>query len=132
MKSTTAFRIAAGMGFLGVVLGAMGAHGALHDVLVKNNTEDIWKTASSYHLIHAVALLFLATLRPMPKVAWVLIFSGVIMFSGSLYLLALMPIYWGGGPVTPIGGVALLAGWAALALKKMTPSTSSGLNRNDE
>jgi uncharacterized membrane protein YgdD (TMEM256/DUF423 family) len=119
MKSTTAFRIAAGMGFLGVVLGALGAHGGLHDVLVKNNTEDIWKTASSYHLIHAVALLFLATLRPMPKAAWVLIFSGVIMFSGSLYLLASKDLHWL-GPVTPVGGVALLAGWAALALRKMT------------
>jgi uncharacterized membrane protein YgdD (TMEM256/DUF423 family) len=122
MKSTTAFRIAAAMGFLGVALGAFGAHG-LQGVLVKNNMVDVWKTASSYHLIHAVALLFLATLRPLPRAPWFLIFSGVVIFSGSLYLLAVTDIRWLGA-ITPIGGLLLLGGWLALALKPFAAGAS--------
>jgi uncharacterized membrane protein YgdD (TMEM256/DUF423 family) len=117
MKSTTAFRIAAVTGFLAVALGAFGAHG-LHDLLEKNNTLDVWKTASSYHLAHSVLLLFLATLRPMPKLPWILILCGVIIFSGSLYLLAVTGMHWLGA-ITPIGGLSLLAGWLALALGKV-------------
>jgi uncharacterized membrane protein YgdD (TMEM256/DUF423 family) len=115
MKSTTAFRIAAVAGFLGVALGAFGAHG-LHDLLEKNNTIDIWKTASQYHLIHAALLLFLATLRPMPRLPWVLFLCGVVIFSGSLYLLAVTGIRWLGA-ITPLGGLSLLAGWLLLAVK---------------
>ena len=115
MKSTTAFRLAAALGFLGVGLGAFGAHG-LHDLLEKNNTADVWKTASSYHLIHAVVLLFLSTVRPLPKLAWVLIFCGVLVFSGSLYLLAVTGVKWLGA-ITPLGGLSLLAGWLALVIK---------------
>ena len=115
MKSTTAFRTAAIVGFLGVALGAFGAHG-LKDTLLKNNTVDVWKTASEYHLIHAVLLLFLATLRPLPAVAWMLIFSGVVIFSGSLYLLAVTDMRWLGA-ITPIGGLLFLAGWLLFALQ---------------
>lgn len=122
MKSTTAFRIAAVAGFLGVALGAFGAHG-LQGLLLKNNMVDVWKTASSYHLIHAAVLLLLATLRPMPKLAWFLIFYGVIVFSGSLYLLAATGVHWLGA-ITPIGGLMLLAGWLALALRPFAASES--------
>jgi uncharacterized membrane protein YgdD (TMEM256/DUF423 family) len=117
MKSTTAFRIAAATGFLGVALGAFGAHG-LRDLLEQNKTLDIWKTASNYHLIHAVALLFLATLRPMPGLAWMLFFLGVIIFSGSLYLLAVTGAHWL-VVITPFGGLSLLAGWLVLAVGKV-------------
>jgi uncharacterized membrane protein YgdD (TMEM256/DUF423 family) len=118
MKSTTAFRIAAATGFLGVALGAFGAHG-LRDVLEKNATTDIWKTASNYHLIHAVVLLFVATLRPFPKTAWLLFFAGVIIFSGSLYVLAATGVKWLGA-ITPIGGLSLLAGWLALVFRRFS------------
>ncbi len=108
---------AAVLGFLGVALGAFGAH-ALKSTLEAHGTLDIWKTAVGYHLVHAVALLALAGWRdahagPSGKVAalWT---AGVVLFSGSLYWLAV-----GGpkflGPVTPLGGVAFLAGWALLA-----------------
>ena len=102
--------IAAGLlGFTGVALGAFGAH-ALKETLAANGTTATWQTAVLYHLIHAVAL------AAQPDRAWVgrCWIAGVILFSGSLYCLAL-----GGpkflGPVTPLGGVALLLGWALLA-----------------
>lgn len=109
--------IAAILGFIGVALGAFGAHG-LKDTLEAHGSVETWKTAVLYQLVHAVALLALAGWRdshagPSGKVAalWTV---GVICFSGSLYWLAL-----GGpkflGPVTPLGGVAFLAGWAFLA-----------------
>jgi uncharacterized membrane protein YgdD (TMEM256/DUF423 family) len=104
--------IAAGiLGFTGVGLGAFGAHG-LKATLETGNQLETWKTAVFYQLVHAVALLALAN-WPNPaarKIGWCWI-AGVLLFSGSLYGLAL-----GGpkilGPVTPLGGVAFLAGWA--------------------
>lgn len=108
--------MAAVAGFLGVVLGAMGAHGGVHDLLEQRKTVEIWKTASIYHLVHAGVLLFLATLRPLPKLPWILILSGVILFSGSLYLLAILDAHWV-GPVTPLGGLLLLSGWLGLVFK---------------
>ncbi len=108
--------IAAGLlGFTGVALGAFGAHG-LRDLLEPAGRMDIWKTAVLYQLIHAVAMLALAGWSDPAarKIGWCWI-AGVLLFSGSLYGLAL-----GGpkilGPVTPLGGVALLAGWAWVAV----------------
>lgn len=99
------------LGFIGIALGAFGAH-TLKDRLALSGMTPAWQTAVLYQLLHAVALLAL------PDWAWVrkLWLGGVILFSGSLYCLAL-----GGpkflGPITPIGGLALLAGWALLAWK---------------
>ncbi|MBX3736950.1 MAG: DUF423 domain-containing protein [Candidatus Didemnitutus sp.] len=108
---------AAFLGFLGVALGAFGAH-ALKPTLEAHGSVETWKTAVLYQLVHAVALLALAGWRDAHAGAsgrvaalWV---AGVVFFSGSLYWLAL-----GGprflGPVTPLGGVAFLTGWALLA-----------------
>ena len=110
--------IAAGLlGLTGVALGASGAHGQLHDALVAAGTLDTWRTAVLYHLIHAVALLALgAWTVGWPAARWIARgwIAGVVLFSGSLYWLAL-----GGpkfvGPVTPLGGLAFLAGWLLLA-----------------
>ncbi|MDB6166721.1 MAG: hypothetical protein JWQ83_1861 [Lacunisphaera sp.] len=105
------------LGLTGVVLGAAGAHGPLHDALVAAGTLDTWRTAVLYHLIHAVALLALAGWTAgWPAVRWAGRgwLAGVMLFSGSLYWLAL-----GGpkflGPITPLGGLALLSGWLFLA-----------------
>lgn len=106
------------MGLLGVALGAFGAH-SLDKTLKAFNTVEIWKTASQYHLIHAVVLLVLATLRPVPTVAWSLILFGVIGFSGSLYAYAVSGTHWLVF-VTPLGGVLMMAGWVALVFRKMT------------
>lgn len=112
---TRSILIAAGLsGFAGVALGAFGAHG-LKDTLAAGGHVATWQTAVLYHLIHAVALLALAGWNSPPSrrvaACWVI---GTVLFSGSLYWLAL-----GGpkflGPVTPLGGVALLAGWALVA-----------------
>ena len=115
MNSTNAFRIAAAMGFLGVALGAFGAHGLKH-VLETNNAVDIWKTASNYHLIHAVVLLFLAARAPFRAGPWILFLAGIVVFSGSLYLFSITGIK-GYAMVTPVGGTCFLAGWLWLAVK---------------
>ena len=115
MNSTTAFRISAGIGFLAVVLGAFGAHG-LQPLLLQHGTLQVWEKAALYHLVHAAVLLFVAARAPFPKLAWWLFLAGVVIFSGSLYLLAVTGVRWLGA-ITPIGGVSLLAGWAMLALK---------------
>ena len=110
----TALRISAIMGSLAVALGAFGAHG-LHDVLVKNERLATWETAVLYHLTHAVVLLVVALFQPFRRVAWWMFFVGILVFSGSLYVLSLTNIKILGA-ITPFGGVALLAGWLALAL----------------
>ncbi len=115
--SARSFVTAAGLlGFTGVVLGAFGAH-ALRETLAANGTASVWQTAVLYHLVHAVALLALAGWTAgWPKARWIgwCWIAGVILFSGSLYWLAL-----GGpkllGPVTPLGGLAFLLGWLLLA-----------------
>ena len=104
---------------LGVGLGAFGAHG-LKATLEAGHQLENWKTAVFYQLAHAVALLALANL-PSPAstpvgLSWIL---GVCCFSGSLYWIALggpVKLLW---PVTPIGGLLLLAGWAFLTLSAM-------------
>jgi uncharacterized membrane protein YgdD (TMEM256/DUF423 family) len=102
--------IAAGLlGFAGVALGAFGAH-ALKDMLATNGMAAAWQTAVLYHLIHAVALLAVPGSRWIGR-CWI---AGVVLFSGSLYWLSL-----GGpkflGPLTPLGGLAFLVGWAWVA-----------------
>ena len=114
MNPANAFRIAAIIGFLGVAFGAFGAHW-LKDLLLKHNALDYWKTAVLYHLTHAVALLFVASRNPVPLGTWILFVLGIFLFSGSLYLMAITQWRWL-GPVTPLGGLCLLAGWIALAV----------------
>src|SRR5712692_10522458 len=101
MNSTTAFRIAAIVGFIAVALGAFGAHG-LKDLLAKNQTLEIWEKAVLYHLVHAAVLIFVASRSPLPTAAWFLFLFGVVIFSGSLYVLAFTGVRWLGA-ITPIG-----------------------------
>ena len=112
MSIATATRIAAAAGFLAVALGAFGAHG-LKDVLAQNGTAAIWETAVFYHFIHAVMLFLLAGRKPFAAVAWWCFLAGIVVFSGSLYLLAATNALWLGA-VTPFGGASLLAGWGCL------------------
>lgn len=101
--------LAAVLGFTGVALGAFGAH-ALKDLLVANGTAAIWQTAVLYQLVHAVASLWASERRPVVVWLWS---AGVLVFSGSLYVLALTNIKWLGA-VTPLGGALFLIGWAML------------------
>lgn len=112
----TMFRIAAVLCFLAVVLGAFGAH-SLRSTLETHGMLDAWNKAVLYHFIHAIALLVLALYGTGNRGAWWLLFAGIFLFSGSLYLMALIPQWrdWL-GPVTPLGGLCFLAGWAWLII----------------
>lgn len=122
------FLLAAGLlGTAGVALGAFGAHG-LRALLAERGTTHAWATAVQYHLLHTVALVGLAACLKQPAGSgrglfqwagrcWI---AGTVIFSGSLYVIALGGPRWL-GPVTPLGGVALIAGWVLIvvaALKK--------------
>jgi uncharacterized membrane protein YgdD (TMEM256/DUF423 family) len=107
-------RPAALLGAIGVALGAFGAH-ALRGHVPPEDLE-IWRTAVLYHLLHAVALLALASVGDrvrLRRVVTALWLAGVVVFSGSLYALVLTGARWLGA-ITPAGGVALIAGWATL------------------
>ena len=103
-----------------VLLGAFGAH-ALRGVLDAQQHE-LWHTAVDYHMWHALALALAVGLgrgrgRRVAVVAFAL---GIVLFSGSLYALALGAPRWT-GIITPLGGIAFVAGWIALGLSLRTP-----------
>jgi len=112
MTRRTAMRIAAALGFLGVALGAFGAHG-LKRWLGHNGTTEIWEKAVFYQFIHTVVLLVLAQKQPAPGRAFVFFTAGIVIFSGSLYLFAVTNARWLGA-VTPVGGLSFIVGWGAL------------------
>ena len=102
------------MGFFAVALGAFGAHG-LKDLLAQNHTAAIWDKAVFYHFIHTIMLYLLAQRRPLPNGPWLSFFVGIVIFSGSLYLLAVTDVKWLGA-ITPLGGLSFLVGWTWLFL----------------
>lgn len=112
------FRIAAALLGIAVALGAFGAHG-LKD-LVDAERIDVWEKAVRYQMLHAIALLVLAvaasqlSARVVQRAA-VLFEVGILLFSGSLYLLVLLDAS-ALGAVTPLGGLAMIAGWVVLAV----------------
>ena len=112
MNPTTATRIAAVLGFLAIALGAFGAHG-LEKVLTDNRTTEVWKTAVLYHLIHTVMLFVLAQRPVVPRGPWWSFAVGVLIFSGTLYVLAVTNVKWLGA-ITPLGGLSFLLGWGWL------------------
>lgn len=114
--------VAAGsvLGFLAVAIGAFGAH-RFKPFLIQTGRLDTFQTGTEYHMYHALALVLVGILAfRFPDVdftAPALCFLwGVLLFSGSLYLLCGTGIRWMGA-ITPIGGIGFLAGWALLAWK---------------
>jgi len=110
--------IAAGIsGGLGVALGAFGAHGLRGKV--EERLLETFQTAVQYQMIHALALLIVATMMLQSgrnltlDIAAGAFVVGILLFSGSLYGLVLTDMRWL-GPVTPLGGLCFIAGWAAL------------------
>ena len=104
------------LAFLAVVSGAFGAHG-LEKTLDAYHLK-IWHTAASYHMVHALALVLLGLFerqlgRHLFWARWGFL-SGIFLFSGSLYALALTGISKL-GMITPIGGLSFLMGWVAFA-----------------
>jgi uncharacterized membrane protein YgdD (TMEM256/DUF423 family) len=114
MTATLAFRLAALLGLLAVALGAFGAHG-LKELLARNDTAAIWEKAVLYHFIHAIMLFVLATRSPLPLAPWLCFLAGIVIFSGSLYLLAVTNLRWLGA-ITPIGGISFVLGWLWLVI----------------
>jgi uncharacterized membrane protein YgdD (TMEM256/DUF423 family) len=108
------FRTAAALCFLAVALGAFGAH-ALKGTLQANGMSEVWNKAVLYHFVHAIALFVLAMIPSANRVAAALFVAGIVLFSGSLYLMPFANIKWL-GPITPLGGLCFLAGWACLAV----------------
>ena len=108
---------AAATGLLAIALGAFGAH-ALRGVLEAHHSRDLWNTAVLYHLVHAPALLWAATAEPFLHGAILCWTAGIILFSGSLYALALTKISILGA-ITPVGGVLLMAGWAIVGIRSL-------------
>ena len=112
MSGRVAVRIAAALGLLAVVLGAFGAHG-LKQILARNDTTLIWERAVFYHFIHAIMLFLLAGRAPLHRGPWFSFLAGILIFSGSLYLLAVTNLRWLGA-ITPLGGLSFIAGWVWL------------------
>jgi uncharacterized membrane protein YgdD (TMEM256/DUF423 family) len=110
------FSIGAASALIGVAAGAFGAHG-LRDRLTPDLLA-VWETAVRYQLYHALALLAVAWAlsrwpgRAGEAAGWLFV-VGTVLFSGSLYALSLSGQRWLGA-ITPLGGVAFLAGWACL------------------
>lgn len=103
--------------FIAVAAGAFGAH-ALKQILSPEMLS-IWHTAANYQMMHALGLITIGLLMPhlnpvLLKRAGLMMLIGIIIFSGSLYALALTGIHILGA-ITPIGGVAFLLAWAMLA-----------------
>lgn len=118
--TSTFIVLAAINGFLGVALGAFAAHSLADYFSDKPRLEANFKTGVQYHFYHALALLGVAfasrdfTSSLIPLSGW-LFLLGIILFSGSLYILSLTGKRWLGA-ITPLGGLAFLAGWVCLAL----------------
>ena len=119
MESTFVI-VAAIMGFLGVAIGAFGAHSLAAHFKANPSAEPNFKTGVQYHFYHTLALLGVAwasgrwTSSLIPLAGWLFVL-GIVLFAGSLYLLALT----GNrklGAITPLGGLAFLAGWLCLIL----------------
>lgn len=110
---------ATALGALSVMIGAFGAH-ALRPLLTQTNRLDTFETAVKYQFYHTLALLAVGLLlyhinhTALSVAAWCFVL-GILIFSGSLYVLCLSGITWLGA-ITPIGGTLLIAGWIALLL----------------
>ncbi|WP_443939553.1 DUF423 domain-containing protein [Pedobacter sp. MW01-1-1] len=108
-------------GVIAVILGAFGAHGLKN--LVDAPSLEIWKKGVDYQFYHTFALLYLSTFaryrNKLINIAYFCFTFGILLFSGSLYLLATRSLMENNvasfiGPVTPIGGLLFILGWAML------------------
>jgi uncharacterized membrane protein YgdD (TMEM256/DUF423 family) len=125
MDRTTSFsrlRLTSLIGLLSIVLGALGAHGHIHDVVSASGYLPQWQTAVQYHQIHSLLLLVLAlnaqdsNQKNRFRASFILAVLGIILFSGSLYVLSYTGIKILGA-ITPFGGLSLMLAWVCLLLK---------------
>lgn len=120
MKTDTLFLlIGTSLAAITVMIGAFGAH-ALHDFLQQNNRIATFHTAVEYQFFHTfgilvTGLIYKKTPHILIKVSGLLFMAGIILFSGSLYLLCLTHVSkW--GAITPLGGLSFIVGWGFLAI----------------
>ncbi len=111
--------LGASLAGLAVVLGAFGAHGLKSKVSPADLA--IFETGVRYHMFHALGLILLGNLgfhynADVIQLPAVLLSVGILIFSGSLYILVLTGLRWMGA-ITPIGGVAFIAGWLLLVIR---------------
>lgn len=118
MSASARIRLAAVLLFLGIALGAFGAHG-LAGRLAETGRADNWETATFYHLLHALAMFAIA-LHSGRALGFFWFLAGIVLFSGSLYLLAVTGVTRLGA-ITPLGGVAFLVGWARWVFHRQAP-----------
>jgi uncharacterized membrane protein YgdD (TMEM256/DUF423 family) len=118
MNAKRILQITGVFGALGVGLGAFGAHG-LEAILVQNGRLDTFETAVNYHFFHTLALFgigILASVKPQWKgfsfTAWCMVL-GILILSGSLYVLSFTGITWLGA-TAPLGGLSFILGWCSL------------------
>lgn len=124
INSKFTFISAISFGFLAVVFGAFGAH-ALKSIMNEYQL-GIWQTAVQYQVYHAIVLLFTSLLKKskFSQLASKFFVLGIVVFSGSLYLLAITEIKLLGA-ITPLGGILLLAGWLTLLFTLNNKSNES-------
>lgn len=120
MNAKQIIQSAAILGALAVAIGAFGAHG-LKDILAETGRAETFETAVKYHFYHSLAIFMIGILA-IAKPTWkqlstavILMMVGILIFSGSLYTLSLTGITWLGA-ITPLGGVAFIAGWVMVFL----------------
>jgi uncharacterized membrane protein YgdD (TMEM256/DUF423 family) len=124
MTPALMIRLGAGFMFLAVGLGAFGAHAL--KARLEPDMLAAFEIGVRYQVYHALALLLLAAIRGPNKAAWCFT-AGIVVFSGSLYVLALTGVRkW--GAVTPIGGLLFLAGWLILLFSRQSSSVLDRLN----
>lgn len=114
ITSSRAFQLTAILGFIAVALGAFGAHGLKDAFALRPGAQGWWEKATLYQFVHVGIMLIVARSEPFAALPWLLFCGGIILFSGSLYLLALTGALWLGA-ITPLGGLCFLAGWLGLA-----------------
>ena len=120
MKGKQIIQLAAILGACAVGIGAFGAHG-LQEILSQTGRTETFETGVKYHFYHSLAIFLigvLALIKPewhKLSIAAILMTIGILIFSGSLYVLSLSGITWLGA-ITPIGGVAFIAGWILVVL----------------
>ncbi|AOY90349.1 hypothetical protein BKP64_17320 [Marinobacter salinus] len=109
--------LGAALALLAVMAGAFGAHGLRG--AVSERSLEVFQTAVSYQMYHAIALVLVTLLsglalnRRLLGLAAGFFLAGILLFCGSLYVLVLTEIRWA-GPITPLGGVCFMVGWAML------------------
>jgi uncharacterized membrane protein YgdD (TMEM256/DUF423 family) len=97
----------------------------LKELLERNGTATLWEKAVFYHFIHTVMLFLLASRTPLRSGPWFSFLIGILIFCGSLYLLALTNLRWLGA-ITPVGGVSFIVGWIWLVICPNTKPDSPG------